>query len=220
MTSTATPPERLAAALAARILHDISGPASGVASGLDLLAEPGQADTDGAALDLAVSSAKGLLDLIEFHKVAFGASGDALGGAVLHRLALAPFEGRRSQLEWAAQIDAFPGLAAQTMLILAQVAAAALAAGGLARATAICIQGDIVIRIDGEGPRAALHPENLEGLEGRDLSKGLAGRWAPCRYLNALVTGAGGAVAATTDVGRFSLAATLPAAALDRSALA
>jgi histidine phosphotransferase ChpT len=218
MTSTATPSERLAAGLAARILHDISGPASGVASGLDLLAEPGQADTDGAALDLAVSSAKALLDLIEFHKMAFGASGDVLSGAALHRLARAPFEGRRPRLEWAPRVEAFPALAAQAMLILAQVAATALAAGGLARATATCIQGDIVIRIDGEGPRAALHPENLEGLEGRDLSGGLAGRWAPCRYLSALVTGAGGAVVATTDIGRFSLAATLPAAAMDGAA--
>jgi histidine phosphotransferase ChpT len=213
MTSNATPPERLAAGLAARILHDISGAASGVASGLDLLAEPGQSDMDGAALDLAVSSAQGLLDLLAFHKVAFGASGEAVGGAALHKLALAPFEGRRPKLEWAVQIDALPALAAQAMLILVQIAATGLAAGGLARASANRIRGDIAIRVDGEGPRAVLQSETLEGLEGRDLSKGLAGRWAPARYLNALVTGAGGALTATTGAGRFSLTATLAVAA-------
>ena len=218
MTSQPLAPERLAAALAARILHDISGPASGVASGLDLLTEAGQPGLDGAALDLAVSSARGLLELLEFHKLAFGSSGEAVSGATLQRLALTQFEGRRPRLAWAAQLDPFPGPAAQAMLILAQIAATALAAGGLARATAGPIKGDVVIRIDGEGPRAALHPENLEGLEGRDLSRGLAGRWAPSRYLSALVMGAGGALTATTDVGRFSLAATLPAAEVDRKA--
>ena len=219
MTSHPALPERLAAALAARILHDISGPASGVASGLDLLAEPGQSDLDGAALDLAVSSARGLLDLIEFHKVAFGAGGEAVSGAALRSLAQTLFEGRRPRLEWAADLDPFPGLAAQAMLILVQVAAGALASGGLARATARQIRGDVVIRIDGGGPRAILHPENLEGLEGRELSNGLAGRWAPSRYLSALVTRVGGALTTTTDVGRFSLAATLPAAARDATPL-
>jgi histidine phosphotransferase ChpT len=205
-------PEILAAGLAARILHDISGPASGVASGLDLLADAGQADPDGTALDLAVSSARALLDMLEFLKAAFGASGEDVSGATLHRLALTPFEGRRPRLEWATNVDPFPGLAAQAILILAQIAAAALAAGGVARATAASTHGEIVIRIDGEGPRATLQPETLQGLGGQELSAGLAGRWAPSRYLSALVTGAGGAVAATTGVERFSLAATLPTA--------
>lgn len=210
MTSPDTSPEFLAAGIAARILHDISGPASGVASGLDLLAEGGQRAPDGAALDLAVSSARALLDLLEFHKMAFGASGDAVGGAALHRLALTQFEGRRPRLEWAANVDPFPALAAQATLILIQIAAAALAAGGVARATAAAAQGRVVIHIEGEGPRVALQPETLEGLEGRELSRGLAGRWAPSRYLAALTTSAGGTLTAVTGVHRFSLAATLP----------
>jgi len=211
MTSAATPPEFLAAGLAARILHDISGPASGVASGLDLLTESGQGD--GAALELAVSSARILLDLLEFHKVAFAGGAAPVAGATLQRLALTLFEARRPRLEWVSDLDPFPGPAAQAMLILAQISAAALAAGGLARANAARVREDIVIRIDGEGPRAALHPESLDGLEGRDLLGGLAGRWAPSRYLSALVTAVGGAVTATTGVGRFSLTATLPATA-------
>lgn len=212
MMSAATPPERLAAGLAARIVHDVSGPASGVAAGLELLAEPGQADSHGAALDLAASSAKALLDLVEFHRIAFGTGGEAVGGATVRRLALTPFEGRRPRLEWTPALDPFPAEAAQAMLILVQIAAAALAAGGVARAGVSLSEGGVVVRIDGEGPRATLQPETLEGLQGRDLSHGLAGRWAPARYLNALVTGAGGALAATAETGRFTLTATLPVA--------
>jgi hypothetical protein len=218
MTSAPTPSERLAAGLAARIMHDISGPASGVVAGLDLLAEPDQADAHGAALDLAVSSAKSLLDLLELHRIAFGPGGEAVSGATVHRLVLTAFQGRRPRLEWAAALETFPAPAAQAMLILGQIAAAALAPGGIAQARASRERNEIVVRIDGEGPRALLHPETLEGLEGRDLSRGLAGRWAPARYLSALVTGAGGALAATAETGRFSLAATLPAAALDGTA--
>jgi hypothetical protein len=216
MTPTATPPERLAAALAARILHDLSSPASGVAAGLDLLAESGHGD--GAPLELAVSSAKSLLDLLEFHKVAFGGGAEPVADATLRRLALTPFEAGRPRLEWVSDLDPFPGLAAQTMLILAQISATALAAGGLARADAARIHEDIVIRIDAEGPRAGLHPESLDGLKGRDHLEGLAGRWAPSRYLAALVAGVGGVLTATADVGRFSLTATLPVAVTNRAA--
>jgi len=208
MTSAPASHQVLAARLAARLLHDLSGPASGVASGVDLLA--GEADAGDAALDLAVSSARTLLDLIEFNRVAFGATGEAFSGDALERLARAPFEGRRPRLEWAPSIDPIPALATQAMLILVQEAAGALALGGLTRATAFRDGAALVIRVDGEGPRASLCAEMLEGLEGRDLSRGLAGRWAPCRYLHALIVDAGGALAATSGADRFSLTVTLP----------
>jgi hypothetical protein len=207
--------QRLATRLAARILHDLSGPASGIVSGLDLLAEPRETDIDGAALDLATSSARTLLDLIEFHQVAFGGRGEAIGGVALERLALTQFEARRPTLEWAPAIEPFPALAAQATLILVQIAAGALALGGIARVTASCAGDEISIRIDGEGPRATLHPEMLEGLEGHDHSQGLAGRWAPSRYLQALVAEARGSVMAATGRDRFTLGASLPAGGCD-----
>jgi hypothetical protein len=210
MTSTATPPQTLAAALVARVLHDISGPSSGVAAGLDLLAGPGGAKDDSGAFDLAASSAQALLDLLEFHKLAFGSGGEPISGASLERLAQTPFAARRPRLEWRAELDPWPALAAQATLVLVQITAGGLAAGGLARATASRVRGDILVRIDAEGPRAALPPEALEGLQGRDLSRGLPGRWAPSRYLHALVTGAGGDVRASAEDGHFSLSATLP----------
>jgi histidine phosphotransferase ChpT len=215
MTSASHQPEplahRLAARLAARILHDLSGPASGVASGLDLLAVGG--GDDDAALDLAASSARSLLDLIEFHQVAFGGRGEAVSGAVLKRLALTQFEGRRPTLEWEPAIEPFPALAAQATLILAQIAASALAVGGVAHLSASRAEGELVIKVDGRGPRAALQPETLEGLAGRGFSHGLAGRWAPSRYLHALIAEIGGAVTVTAGVDEFALGAVLPSGA-------
>jgi hypothetical protein len=202
--------ERLAAGLAARILHDLSGPASGVASGLDLLAEGDGAD-HGAAFDLAAASTGALLDLIAFHQVAFGGRGEAVGDASLKRLALTQFEARRPVLEWSPAIESFPRLPAQATLILAQIAAAALAVGGVARISASRAPDEIVIRVDGAGPRAALQPETVEGLSGRELSAGLPGRWAPARYLFALLAGAGGGVTIKTDADQFSLEAMIPA---------
>jgi hypothetical protein len=214
MTSVSHPPRSLAqflaGRLAARILHDLSGPASGVASGLELLVEPGATDLGAAAIDLAASSARTLLDLIEFHQVAFGGRGDAVSGALLKRLALTQFEARRPTLEWAPAIEPFPPLAAQATLILVQIAAGALAAGGLARLSASRVDEELVIGVDGRGPRATLQPEILEGLGGHDLSHGLPGRWAPCRYLHAVVADVRGSVTATIGADRFSLGLVLP----------
>jgi hypothetical protein len=201
--------QRLAARLAARILHDLSGPASGVSSGLDLLAEPGATD-DGAALDLATSSARSLLDLIEFHQVAFGGRGQAVSGGLLKQLALTQFEARRPTLEWAPTIEPFPAPVAQATLILVQIAASALAVGGVARVSASGASDKFVIRVDGQGPRATLHPETLEGLDGRDLSQGLPGRWAPARYLHTLVVEACGAVTVTAGADQFALGVVFP----------
>jgi hypothetical protein len=207
MTSAPRKDQLLAAGLAARLLHDLSGPAAGVWSGLDLLAEA--AGVGDPALELAIASGRTLLDLIEFQRLAFGATGEILTGEGLKRLAGAPFEGR-PRLDWAVSIEPLPALAAQAMLILVQEAAGGLALGGAARATASLSGAELVIRVDGEGPRASLWPETLEGLEGRDLSRGLAGRWAPLRYLSALVADAGGGLAATTGPDRFGLIVTLP----------
>jgi histidine phosphotransferase ChpT len=202
--------EFLAARLAARILHDISGPASAIVSGLDLLADPGQPD-DGA-LDLASSSAMSLLALIEFHKLAFGSGTETIGGADLLRLALAPFEGRRPRLEWASELDAFSGMAAQTTLIFLQIAAGALPLGGVARVTASAGVAGTNIRVEGKGPRVSFYPETLDGLAGRDFAHGLTGQWAPARYLHARLTGGGGVLTAEADPGRFTLTAAIPAA--------
>jgi len=210
MTPAAIPPETLAAGLAARILHDIAGPASGVASAMELYADTDDPGTRDAALGLATSSVSALLDMLDFSRRAFGGAQDPLDDRTLRRLASTQFEGRRARLEMTSDLDPFPGPVAQAVLILAHIAAGGLAAGGFALLTAARDRETVAVRVAGEGPGARLAAEVVEGLAGRPLSTGLAGRWAPARYLFALVATAAGELTAVAGENRFVLDATLP----------
>ena len=66
-----------AAMLAARLCHDFISPASAIVSGLDLLEDPSAQDMREDAMSLIASSARKLADLLQFCRVAFGASASA-----------------------------------------------------------------------------------------------------------------------------------------------
>jgi histidine phosphotransferase ChpT len=63
--------------LAARLCHDFISPASAIVSGLDLLDDPSAQDMREDAMSLIASSARKLADLLQFTRVAFGASASA-----------------------------------------------------------------------------------------------------------------------------------------------
>ena len=209
MTSAAAPLESLAAGLAARILHDIAGPASGVASAMELYADSDDPEIRGDALGLATSSASALLDMLEFSRRAFGGALEPADGRTLQRLASIPFAGRRPKLEWDSSLETAAGPVGQAVLVLAYLAAGGLAAGGVARLTATRDAITVTLRVAGEGPGAGLFAEVADGLAGRPFSEGLAGRWAPARYLFALVETAGGRLSASAGDSRFALEITL-----------
>ena len=66
-----------AALVAARLCHDFISPASAIVSGLDLLEDPSAQDMREDAMSLIASSARKLADLLQFTRVAFGASASA-----------------------------------------------------------------------------------------------------------------------------------------------
>ena len=70
-------PAELAASLAARLCHDFISPASAVVSGVDLLEDPASQDLRDDALALIAASARKLASLLQFCRVAFGASAAA-----------------------------------------------------------------------------------------------------------------------------------------------
>src|SRR6185369_5226515 len=77
---TAAPAVRtaeFAAFLAARMCHDFISPASAIVSGLDLLEDPSAQDMREEAMGLIAASARKLADLLQFSRVAFGASASA-----------------------------------------------------------------------------------------------------------------------------------------------
>jgi histidine phosphotransferase ChpT len=202
-----------AAMLAARLCHDFISPASAIVSGLDLLEDPSAQDMREDAMSLIASSARKLADLLQFTRVAFGASASAenFDSRELEKLAQGVFDHVRPTMVWAIEPTSINKAAARAILNIAQLAASALPAGGVATLKGVTAEGRFLITSDSVGPRARLRPEVLAGLKGEPLVEGLGGPWVQAAYLHALVRAAGGQVAVEVAEDRISLACWVPA---------
>ncbi|SFJ93408.1 histidine phosphotransferase ChpT [Caulobacter sp. UNC279MFTsu5.1] len=202
-----------AALVAARLCHDFISPASAIVSGLDLLEDPSAQDMREDAMSLISSSARKLADLLQFTRVAFGASASAenFDSRELEKLAQGVFAHVRPTLDWAIPPSTLNKASARAILNIAQIAASALPAGGKATLRAVTADDRVAITAHAAGPRARLRPEVLAGLRGEALAEGLGGPWVQAAYLNALVRAAGGQVGVELGEDQVTLAAWVPA---------
>ncbi|MEO8811862.1 MAG: histidine phosphotransferase family protein [Caulobacteraceae bacterium] len=184
MPIAAIPPQLLAARLAARLVHDLMGPASGVATALELLAADGAGDPRAEVLQLAVSSSRRLVGDLAFARAAFGGGNGEVQTADIEALARSAFDGLRPTLAWETAPAGVSARAGSAVLILLRIAAGVVGSGGEVRVSG-------AFRIEARGPRASLRPEVRAGLAGEALGEGLAGQWAPAFYVRSLVAGAG-----------------------------
>ncbi len=212
----AKPPPRtaeVAAYLAARMCHDFISPASAIASGLDLLDDPSAQDMREDAMNLIAGSARKLTDLLEFTRVAFGASASAeiFDSRELARLTRGVFAHVKAELDWQVEPAGLNKPAARTVLNLAQIAGGALPMGGVAKVRVVEEDGQFAISVEGSGPRIRLKPEVLAGLRGEAFSEGLAGHWVQAYYVSLFVADAGGRVFAEGDDEKVLFAARVPA---------
>jgi histidine phosphotransferase ChpT len=186
----------LAAHLAARMCHDYISPAGAIMSGLDLLEDPSAQDMREEAMMLIASSAKKLIDLLAFDRVALGAStaAETFDSRALESLAHGVFAHGRAKLTWLVEPPTLNKPAARALLNLAQIGMGALPTGGMATLTA-AIEGEQLVEIiDCVGARARLRPAVIDGLEGRRLAEGLTGLWVQAYYLRQIVDAAGGSL--------------------------
>ena len=206
-------PGELAAFLAARMCHDYISPAGAIMSGLDLLEDPSAQDMREEAMTLIASSAKKLVDLLSFDRVALGASAaaESFGADQLETLAVGVSTHGRAQLVWNCEPRSLPKPAARAMLNLVQIGLGALPTGGTATLTAVEADGGLVLSIDCVGARARLRPAVIDGLQGRRLEEGLAGLWVQAYYLHDLVVAAGGTLEHEVFGERVMLTVKLPA---------
>ncbi len=215
-TPVAKPPPRtaeVAAYLAARMCHDFISPASAIASGLDLLDDPSAQDMREDAMSLIAGSARKLTDLLEFTRVAFGASASAevFDSRELARLTRGVFAHMKAELDWQVEPAGLNKPAARTVLNLAQIAGGALPMGGVAKVRVVEEDGQFAISLEGSGPRIRLKPEVLGGLRGEAFAEGLAGHWVQAYYVSLFVADTGGRVFAEADDEKVVFAARVPA---------
>src|SRR5450432_328390 len=162
----------VASKLAMRLCHDFTGPAGAIVSGLDMLASAPSVNIKGAAQEMIDTSGRKLLALVTFSRVALGLGDEVFDTGALEDLAGGLFIDLRPTLEWSVEASSLAGPAARTLLNLVQIAADALALGGVARAWASPRGGKIHLGVDALGSRAKVHPEMLEGLRGEPLRQG------------------------------------------------
>lgn len=208
------PPEaaELAAQIAARLCHDFISPASAIVSGLDLLEDPTAQDMREDAMDLIGQSARKLADLLQFSRVAFGASASAetYDTRGLEALARGIYAHVRPELEWKVEVPSLNKAGGRILMNLCQIAAGALPIGGVATARAVEADGRAAISLEAAGPRAKLKPEVLRGLKGEPRGDAVGGAWVQAYYLHLIVKAAGGQLAAEVGDDKVTLAAWAP----------
>jgi histidine phosphotransferase ChpT len=202
----------VAAYLAARMCHDFISPASAIVSGLDLLDDPTAQDMREEAMELIAGSARKLADVLQFTRVAFGASASAetFDPRKLHELAQGMFNHMRAELDWQVESPTLSKPAARAILNLAQLAGAALPLGGVALVRAVEQNGAVAIAVEAKGKKARLRPEVLAGLRGEAMGEGLHGHWVQAYYVHLFIQDAGGRVFADVGEEEVTFAATIP----------
>ena len=213
-TAPALPrPAELAALLAAKLCHDLISPTSAIVSGVDLIEDPESQDMREDALALVISSSRKLGALLQFCRVAFGASAsaDTFDVRDLKKLAEGYYDTQKAVLDWAVTPESVGKPAARALLNLAQLACAALPRGGNARIEGEAEGAGLVLRAVSTGLRANLRTEVVEGLDGRALAEGLTGLWIQAYYLSLIIADAGGSIAHESGEERIVITVRLPA---------
>ena len=202
----------LAAFIAGKLCHDFISPAGAIMSGLDLLEDPTAQDMRDDAMGLIRQSAKKMVALVHFARVAFGAAttSEQFTAAELHGLVAGLSEGGRATLDWRMGDEVFSKPEARTLINLAWMTLSALPMGGTATVTARREDGRILLIGSAEGARARLKPEALTGLKGERLTEGLAGQWIQPYWLWLAVNETGGRLDIAADEGRVGLIAQTP----------
>lgn len=216
MTDTASPSalpdgQALAALVAGKLCHDFISPAGAISSGLDLLKDPSAQDMRDDAMGLIEASAKKMVALVAFARVAFGASTSAerFSGAELGELVAGLTEGGRATLDWRVDGGDYSKAQARALVNLAYLTMAALPSGG---AAVVSTERGEALKIAGvaEGARARLKPEAVAGLAGQPLGEGLQGQWIQPYWLWLTAHDVGGTLEVQADEGRVSLIAHMP----------
>jgi len=203
----------LAAQLAGKLCHDFVSPSGAIVSGLDLLKDPSAQDMRDDAMGLIEASAKKLVAMVHFARVAFGtaSSAERFDQRELEQLTRSVFDHIRAELVWNVALPILEKPQARALLNLAQLGGGALPTGGQAVVEAEMADGATIMTVTATGPRARLKAEVSTGLRGEPLTDGLMGQWIQAFWLSEVVRAAGGRLEHETMENRVIIRARLPA---------
>ncbi|GAW41570.1 hypothetical protein SH203_01978 [Brevundimonas sp. SH203] len=203
----------LATYVAAKLCHDFISPSGAIVSGLDLMQDPAAQDMRDDALALIEQSARKMVALVHYARVAFGAAttSERFTARELESLLVGMTQGGRATMDWRIADGEFSKPQARALTNLAYLTAGALPMGGSAVIQSRIEDGFLYLEGFAEGARARLKPEAAVGLAGERLTEGLAGQWIQPYWLWLTVTEAGGALHVKVEDGKVALVARMPA---------
>jgi len=204
--------QELASLIAAKLCHDFISPSGAIMSGLDLLDDPTAQDMRDDAMSLIADSARKMVALVQFCRVAFGAATTAerFTGAELTALVDNVVAGGRATLAWSLGDGDFGKPQARALVNLAYLTVGALPMGGAATVAVRREGAQLVIEGVAEGARARLKAEAATGLAGLRLTEGLAGQWIQPYWLWLTADQAGGTLTVEAVEGRVSMTLRMP----------
>ena len=204
--------QALAALVAGKLCHDFISPAGAISSGLDLLKDPTAQDMRDDAMGLIEASAKKMVALVAFARVAFGAatSSERFQGAELGELVSGLTEGGRASLTWAVEDVTYSKAQSRALVNLGYLTVAALPSGGVATIATRTGETGLVIEGRAEGARARLKGEAISGLAGQPLTEGLPGQWIQPYWLWLTAHDAGGSLDVHVEEGCVTLTIHMP----------
>ena len=203
----------LATYVAAKLCHDFISPSGAIVSGLDLMQDPAAQDMRDDALALIEQSARKMVALVHYARVAFGAAttSERFTARELESLLVGMTQGGRATLDWRIAEGEFSKPQARALTNLAYLTVGALPMGGSAVIQSRVEDGFVYLEGFAVGSRARLKPEAAAGLAGERLTEGLAGQWIQPYWLWLTVTEAGGALHVKVEDGKVALVARMPA---------
>ncbi len=202
----------LASLIAAKLCHDFISPSGAIMSGLDLLDDPAAQDMRDDALGLIADSARKMVALVQFCRVAFGAATTAERFTANELMGLVDgvIAGGRATLAWDLGEGDFGKPQARALVNLAYLTVGAMPMGGEARVSARRDGDSLVLTGLAEGARARLKGEAATGLAGQKLTEGLQGQWIQPYWLWLTVVHHGGKLDVEAVDGRVGLTARMP----------
>jgi histidine phosphotransferase ChpT len=198
----------LATLLVAKLCHDFISPAGAIISGLDLLEDPSAQDMRQEAHNLIAASAKKMVTLVHFARLAYGAatSAEAFNPKEIQSIMDDLFAGARANYELNLAPDIIvPKTAARVILNLGLISLNLLPMGGTARLTIEAIDSVWKIALEASGPKVRIKQEVIEGLTGKSLSEGLTGQWIQPHWLHRVVSEAKGTLILDNGCDKISI---------------
>ena len=124
----------LATYVAAKLCHDFISPSGAIVSGLDLMQDPAAQDMRDDALALIEQSARKMVALVHYARVAFGAAttSERFTARELESLLVGMTQGGRATLDWRIAEGEFSKPQARALTNLAYLTVGALPMGGSA----------------------------------------------------------------------------------------